>query len=451
MKYAPLLALLLFFFACQHELDPNLLPKSDTSKFTLTASAGACSHIEVAGAFKTARPVTASNYIKADVIATKAGTWSGYTDTIGGVWFEGSGEFTTTGQQQITLYAHGTPTQTGPNSFVIHAGKTTCSFVLTVYDGSVNIPPTANAGKDTTLYLPATSLPLNGTGTDPDGAVVSYQWTVLSGSATITPSNAASTQVSNLTTGTYQFVLTVTDDGGVTGKDTVNVMVKEVIIPGALHTEQLMVTANAGSNNLVYDMAGHITGTSSTTYADRKIYYNANNTISKIEVYYSNGTDNYLGYSYEFAYDGAGNVTSIYSKTSTGEKSVLAEYTYNSDNTLKTKKTLVGAPHLNGYLYTNGNVTAILDYNISGAADTTFITYDTRVNNFKSISPQFYFLSIQTTIDESNRSEPFFFSKNYPVSYDGDPVTVTTVSSTNLKPTAIAFNGTTWFRYTYNP
>src|SRR5690606_36045746 len=77
----------------------------------------------------------------------------------------------------------------------------------------VNLPPTAFAGEDQTILLPAESAILSGEGKDPDGHIVSYQWTQTSGNQVkLEGANAARAAVSGLTAGTYEFKLTVTDD-----------------------------------------------------------------------------------------------------------------------------------------------------------------------------------------------------------------------------------------------
>jgi len=90
-----------------------------------------------------------------------------------------------------------------------------------------NKAPVANAGNDTTIIYPDNSITLNGSGTDADGNIVSYLWNQVSGpsGSMIFPNNTASTNISNLVEGNYEFELTVTDDRGFIGKDTVNVIV----------------------------------------------------------------------------------------------------------------------------------------------------------------------------------------------------------------------------------
>jgi poly(3-hydroxybutyrate) depolymerase len=102
--------------------------------------------------------------------------------------------------------------------------------------------PVVNAGDDKSITLPTSRVTLNGSATDPDGGTLTYRWTKISGPSNflIESPNAAVTDVSGLTAGTYQFQLEVSDPGGLSGRDVVNVTVSSA-------ANQLPV-ANAGSN-----------------------------------------------------------------------------------------------------------------------------------------------------------------------------------------------------------
>jgi hypothetical protein len=95
--------------------------------------------------------------------------------------------------------------------------------------GGQNIPPVAIAGPDQTLSNGNSATKLNGSGTDADGVVVGYAWTLLPGvpeGTIISSPNFATTTVSGLSPGnTYTFMLTVTDNLGATGTSTVMVTV----------------------------------------------------------------------------------------------------------------------------------------------------------------------------------------------------------------------------------
>lgn len=83
---------------------------------------------------------------------------------------------------------------------------------------TVNVPPVANAGPN--RETSATSITLNGLGSDKDGKIVSYKWTQYGGAAaTLTNAGSPNVTVSGLREGSYYFTLTVTDDRGATNSD----------------------------------------------------------------------------------------------------------------------------------------------------------------------------------------------------------------------------------------
>ncbi|WP_315820612.1 PKD domain-containing protein [Paraflavitalea speifideaquila] len=84
-----------------------------------------------------------------------------------------------------------------------------------------------NAGADITVNPPTRIVNLKGTATDPDGYIVSYEWTKISGPAAfqIIDPNYAATQVMGITTGTYVFRLTAIDDKYNTVSDDITVTV----------------------------------------------------------------------------------------------------------------------------------------------------------------------------------------------------------------------------------
>jgi len=95
---------------------------------------------------------------------------------------------------------------------------------------TINQPPLANAGKDSTLLLPVNSIQLQGVGSDPEGTIVSFSWSQVSGPGTAAFSDNATSDpmVSNLVEGDYVFRLTVTDIGGASTTDDVTIDVRTV-------------------------------------------------------------------------------------------------------------------------------------------------------------------------------------------------------------------------------
>ncbi|WP_247237862.1 PKD domain-containing protein [Telluribacter sp. SYSU D00476] len=92
---------------------------------------------------------------------------------------------------------------------------------------TVNKPPTSNAGVDQNITLPASSVTLNGTASDSDGSIASWQWSQQSGpnTAKLSGVNTAQLTASELVAGTYVFRLTVKDNQGASDYDDVAVKV----------------------------------------------------------------------------------------------------------------------------------------------------------------------------------------------------------------------------------
>ncbi len=103
---------------------------------------------------------------------------------------------------------------------------------ITVNAAVVNQPPVANAGANQTITLPTSIVTLNGSGTDTDGTIASYAWSEISGptSDAITSPATASTSITGLTQGVYQYQLKVTDNQGAVGMDTVQITVNAAVV-----------------------------------------------------------------------------------------------------------------------------------------------------------------------------------------------------------------------------
>jgi gliding motility-associated-like protein len=118
--------------------------------------------------------------------------------------------------------------------------------LVTVLPAAVNQPPTSNAGTDVVLTLPVDNTTLFGSGSDPDGTVITYDWVQLSGpnTSTITNSTTATPAVSGLIQGVYVIQLTVSDDKGASATDNVTITVN------ALAANQAPI-ANAGTDKKI--------------------------------------------------------------------------------------------------------------------------------------------------------------------------------------------------------
>jgi|GEM_PF-3878082 len=89
--------------------------------------------------------------------------------------------------------------------------------------------PTAMVGPDQTIAVPQNEVTLTGSGTDPDGKIISYRWSKNSGSGTITSATSPTTTITGLTQGVSVFQFVVTDDKNVTDVKTVKVTVQPVL------------------------------------------------------------------------------------------------------------------------------------------------------------------------------------------------------------------------------
>jgi ribosomal protein L14 len=111
-----------------------------------------------------------------------------------------------------------------------NSGAVATDIVQVTVNGATQQPnqsPNVSAGPDLTITLPVNNVTLNGTGSDPDGSIASYQWTMISGPTQydIASATQARTSVNNLAQGVYQFELQVTDNSGATDFDVVQVTV----------------------------------------------------------------------------------------------------------------------------------------------------------------------------------------------------------------------------------
>lgn len=123
---------------------------------------------------------------------------------------------------------YGYPDGTAPQTFTL-AGRTQTAYQWAIRNGDSTLPnisPIAQAGIDQRFESRNYTWLYGGRSTDADGSISSYQWVKISGSGSdIISPTAAATRVSNLSPGTYQFELTVTDNGGATDKDTLSVII----------------------------------------------------------------------------------------------------------------------------------------------------------------------------------------------------------------------------------
>ena len=160
----------------------------------------------------------------------------------------------------VVIYTYSRAVKVMPEKIRVLISGNGCSETIDVDIPDSNNPPTANAGSDRT-GAPGNSIMLNGSGSSNSGGTIdAYSWSITTPSPlTIVSPNAASTLVTDLTVGTHILELTVTDDLGLQGTDTVTIVVSRVNTPpianaGAdqiitLPTDSVMLTGTGSSDS----------------------------------------------------------------------------------------------------------------------------------------------------------------------------------------------------------
>lgn len=144
---------------------------------------------------------------------------------------QGPSQYTLTGANTaiVNLYNLTVGTYVFKLTVTDNLGNIGTDSVMVTVNPLPNLPPVADAGPDTTLVLPQNSTILDGSHSyDPDGQVVFYSWSQLAGPSQYTAGNLDSSVLvlSNLSSGSYVFQLTVTDNNGATSTDQVQVNVQ---------------------------------------------------------------------------------------------------------------------------------------------------------------------------------------------------------------------------------
>ena len=104
---------------------------------------------------------------------------------------------------------------------------------------SNNQYPVSLAGNDTILNLPTDSSDLNGSASyDPDGNIFNYHWAVIAGPPgyELSDFTSAITKIKQLKEGIYVIELKVTDNGGLSSKDSVTIIVNPLTVNPTCNT-----------------------------------------------------------------------------------------------------------------------------------------------------------------------------------------------------------------------
>lgn len=103
---------------------------SGTALFVVAGTPGPCTTPDINGTYRAGTALDGTNTVVVQVNVTAVGTYSITTAITNGIYFAGSGDFTATGLQSVTLQGQGIPISTGTFNYM--AGANSCSFPVTV-------------------------------------------------------------------------------------------------------------------------------------------------------------------------------------------------------------------------------------------------------------------------------------------------------------------------------
>lgn len=99
------------------------------ASYSLGGSPGTCTGFTLAGTYIAGTPLTSANTVTLSVNVTAIGAYTISTTSVNGIVFSASGQFTTTGPQNVTLTGSGTPAAAGTFPVSVN-GSSGCSFSL---------------------------------------------------------------------------------------------------------------------------------------------------------------------------------------------------------------------------------------------------------------------------------------------------------------------------------
>lgn len=204
----------------------NLAQGTYTFRLTVTTTTGATKSDD---AIVTVKPSAAN--VLPNVHPGPAQTVSGSSVTLTGTandpdgtivayeWFQVSGPNTATLVNKHTISVTASGLVAGEYMFRLMVtdnsnGRRSGYVKVTVTNS--NQLPAVYAGPARTITLPTNAVTLTGTAKDPDGAIISCEWSQVNGANTakLTNKNTLSLTASNLISGEYTFRLTATDNSG---------------------------------------------------------------------------------------------------------------------------------------------------------------------------------------------------------------------------------------------
>jgi hypothetical protein len=196
-----------------------------------------------------------------------------------------------------------------------------------------NQAPVVNAGPDKNITQPTSSVNVVGTATDPDGTIASTQWTKISGpsSYTIASPSQLTTDITNLTIGTYVFRLTATDNLGLSASDDMQVTVsaQSDLTAGSVAPVSVVVGTVSTLQATITNQGSASTGSSFQNFFQIASSSNGGGTITDLVATtmttLSSGASGIATKSYTFSSIGTKSARACADKASSGDSGSISE------------------------------------------------------------------------------------------------------------------------------
>ncbi len=132
-------------------------PLASPAVFTFTGSPADCTGAVLNGNYASGIATNISNTLTIFANVTTIGSYSITTPVVNGMSFSGTGLFTTTGAQQVVLYANGTPSAAGAFNYDVTSGNNTCTVSVPVTGAPTDYITCKIDGVFTTFNVNATA------------------------------------------------------------------------------------------------------------------------------------------------------------------------------------------------------------------------------------------------------------------------------------------------------
>jgi hypothetical protein len=146
-------SILLLAIACRKEYSYEGGRVPLVAAGSLSDSSGNCGGVTINGSYKTNVALTDNNYITVQANISSAGSYTIYTDTVNGYYFNATGYAGATGFQSVKLRGYGTPLVATAAGFTLHFNDGSCMFTIAPDSATLNLSGNCNATHVNGIYI----------------------------------------------------------------------------------------------------------------------------------------------------------------------------------------------------------------------------------------------------------------------------------------------------------